>query len=187
MRTRSIRMSNLKWLVGVGFLLLLLFASASQADARGGRWSGIDPEIRVNGQQVNVRVEWPTRYNCTVEETKVRFLVPKDSDHALIAESNDLLQCNDGGFTRLETESRIDEKFDHNMVSVRAKVKASESFPVRVFVYLNGELAAKCGGYSNGEIRCGRISLDETQGWTSSDSAFETGSDYTHESFYVTD
>jgi len=137
---------------------------------------------------VNVRVEWPSQYNCTIEATKVRFLVPIGSDHALIAESNDVLPCNGGkSFTRLETHSEIVEHFDHNMVSVAAKVVASKSFPVRVIVYLNGEMVSKCGGYSNNSIRCGRVYLGATVGETSSSGSTDIAGSHSVESFGIYD
>ncbi len=187
MKTASLRISNLKWLFGATTLLLSLFASTSRTDAKGSRLSGIDPEMTVNGQKLNVRVEWSTRHNCTVEETEVRFLVPKDSDHALTTESSELLPCVGGGFALIETQSNIEERYDYDMVSVKAEVKASRGFPVRVLVCLNGELTAECVGYANNEITCGMVLLDATPRLISSDSAFETGSEHNHEALYARD
>ena len=174
---------NLKWIVGASMVFVLL-ASATVAYG-GGRWRGIDPELAVNGHRINVWVGWPATFNCSVDAVGVRFLVPYGADAAIVGESDDSLSCGDGTYKRRVTRSSVLEKLNRNQVAVRASVRASERFPVRVVVFKDGELAARCGGLSNERITCGRVTLDNVAGETASDGSTSRADSRSHELFSV--
>ncbi len=151
-------MKSVKLLAIVAVLAVML-ASVTAAQAKG-RWTGIDPEVEVNGHTLNVWVGWQSPYSCTIEDVRIRFLVPDDSDATLISESSDVLPCADGGSIMLMTQSEIIERFERNVVTVKTEVEASENFAVRVKVFKDGRLATQCGGVSNQVVSCEKIKLD---------------------------
>lgn len=154
----SIRVTNLKWL-GLVVVLLLAVAVPSSLDAHGARWSGADPVVKIGDHTVNVWVEWPTEYTCTIKG-RVRFnFEAKGGD--LIAESSDSFDCENGEPTTVRTNSKIVKGGHDGVFRVsRARLNATENFPITVDVYVDGELAQICKGRSNKAFGCDPIVLD---------------------------
>lgn len=143
----------------------------------GGRWSGMDPELRVNGEKVNVWVEWPTDMTCEVGNIKVQVLAPLLANVQLVSESSGSFTCPDGTTRRLETHTTI-EKALVKAINVSATVESLDlsaqaslsldgglsldtslnaevsEFPVNVRVYKNDTPVRDCTGMSNLPVEC---------------------------------
>ena len=148
------RMKSLRAIAGLSaMLLLVLFMSASQADARGGRWSGIDPEILINGHTINVYVGWYEDDTCLIEDVFVEFSIPDGTEAVLVAESNDTFGCDNNPSVTLVTQSSIYDG-EKAQIVVEANVETSaddgehagdhEEFHTMIKIYLDGELVATC-------------------------------------------
>jgi hypothetical protein len=58
-------LKDLKWVV-CGSTLLAMLAVVPIVQG-GGRWRGIDPELKYGGHTINVWVEWPEEYTCAID------------------------------------------------------------------------------------------------------------------------
>ena len=154
----SIRVTKLKWLVLLAVLTLAV-AVPTAVGAHGARWSGADPVVTIGEHTINVWIEWPSEYTCSIKG-KVKFKF-KAAGGSIDAESRDSFECEDGETKTVRTKSKI-KKGGHEGVFRVAKVhlKATEKFPVTVDVYVDGELAQVCEGHSNKAFRCDPIDLD---------------------------
>jgi hypothetical protein len=162
--------------------------------AHGGRWSGTDPIVDVNGQRINVYIEWPTEHNCDVGDINITILLPLLGDSNFVGESSDRFRCPEGGRNTVRTYTQLQQGMVE-MVNVIGLLESSDSqlsqnldlskdggllggsllggtvdglvgltsstlegdleaFPVRMYVYRNGELVSKCSGMSNLPIEC---------------------------------
>lgn len=166
---------RIKWLAGASAMVLAL--AVVPVVYGGGRWSGMDPELRVNGQKVNVWVEWPTDMTCAVEDIKVLVLVPLLVDVQLVSESSELITCPDGTTKSLQTHTTIQRALV-KAVNVSATVESLDAsaqlglsldddlslstsldaevneFPVNMRVYKNDSLTRECTGLSNLAVEC---------------------------------
>lgn len=110
-------------------------------------WDDVDPIIRLKGGHIlSVDVEWPQPFTCTVQgPILVEVEVPKGLKAELVAEASKAFPCQ-----TLATQTTIIEKRGGGKeVEVRALVRASASFPVRVLISLDGQLIATPEGTSN--------------------------------------
>jgi hypothetical protein len=146
-----------KWIVPV-FALFVLMALPSVADARGGRWSGIDPVFYMNGHQFNVTVEWPAEHTCDLDGV-VEFKIRAPGGE-FEAESRGKFDCDDGDLNRVYTQTRFSDNGEGDQADIKARLRASASFPVIVTVHRDGELVEECEGVSNRTIRCEPVSAE---------------------------
>lgn len=151
---------KLKWLVAVAVVVAM---GAFAPIVYGGlKWSGIDPEVDVDGHQVNVTVAVPPGQWCNIDGAiKVEFLVHKKASATLVAESVDT----DGSKCGAHTSSSIKHKKGSKLegkVYVTVVVEAEDGkFPVEVLVVANGEGgdAISCAGQTDKKIKCGPLEL----------------------------
>ncbi len=151
-------MRKLKWILPLPFILLV-FSLAVPVTNAGILWRGIDPELRVDGHRVNIWIEWPEPYTCSIDNPiEVEVKVPRDSNYRFIGESADVL---DGCDRTMHTRTSVTtyEK-GGNRLHVKASVNADEQFPVRVKVYLDNKLVAVYTGESNSTISGKPINLN---------------------------
>ena len=90
---------RVRWLAAVTGVLLLMGIIPLSMEAHGQKWSGTDPRLEVNGQQLNVRVEWRRGYACDISgPIDVRIVLPAGSEYTFIGESADRFDCDGDGF-----------------------------------------------------------------------------------------
>lgn len=158
-------MKRLKWMAGASALLALLVIAP--VHGKGGRWSGIDPEVRVNNDTINVWIEWPEDQTCLIDGLiDVDIWHPKKADVQLISESYDVFPCDTAkdGYIHALTKTNLKDgtESDPNKggILVAAKVNTSEQMPVNVKVYRNGKLIQLCEGFSDEFVFCEPYQLD---------------------------
>ncbi|MCI0438807.1 MAG: hypothetical protein L0177_06705 [Chloroflexi bacterium] len=151
---------NLKILAVVSALLVAMLAAGV---AHGGvLWTGIDPELRVGERNVNIWVEWPDQYTCAVESIKIDVAVPRHKDVTLVGESVGVFDCGDGSVNIVETKTKL-KATGGDRLRISGKLKASESFPYRIVVYVDDELVFTCEAESNRTAHCEQyaVSFDD--------------------------
>ncbi len=151
-------MRKLKWILPLPIMLLVLSLAVPVTYA-GILWRGIDPELRVDGRKVNIWIEWPEPYTCTIDNPiEVEVKIPKGASYSFIGESADVL---DGCDRTMHTRTRVDtyERGSYKL-HVKATVNSEEIFPVRVKVYLENELVALYTGESNSPVTGKPIKLN---------------------------
>ena len=163
--------------------MLVLVISAGVVHG-GGRWSGIDPEVLVDGEKINVYIEWPQGQSCNIDgDIDVDFWYPKGADAQLVfeSESYDEFPCLgsgnssliEDGFITVLTKTNLKEgtESDPNQggIMVSAKVNTAETMPVTIKVYRNTELVdgkpvgdpiQVCNGFSDDFVFCEPLQLD---------------------------
>ena len=145
----------MKWLLGPTALLLVMMLAVPIAHG-GVLWSGIDPIFRVADHQFNVRIEYPSQYDCSIDgDIKVVVKVPKSVDHVFLSESKGNLS----GCSQL-THTYFEKSRAKDHITVRVEVRSDEKFPVKVKVDMDGEWVAVAEGDSNSRINTGRIKFD---------------------------
>ena len=150
---------KIRWIVALSTMLVLL---ASTTVVYGGlRWTGIDPELDINGHKVNVSVFWPQEYTCDVfRYVKFRVQVPRGSVVSF-DESTGTFDCDNGFTNTIETETYIVYKGKRNAVKVTGYVGGLSNFPIKVVVESDDEKRV-CRGHTNRPIKCRPLSLDES-------------------------
>lgn len=153
----SIRVANLKWVV-LFVVLILAVAVPSIVGAHGARWSGADPQVTIGERTVNVWIEWPSEYTCTIKgRVKFKF---EAAGGVLDAESRDSFECDDGDTNTVRTKSKIVKGGQNGVFRVaRARLNATENFPVTLDVYVDDKLVQVCRGRSNKKFNCDPIRL----------------------------
>ena len=140
-------MNRLKWFLGV-IIPLLILSMAVPVTYAGVSWTGVDPVFKVNGQQFNVWIEWPSEFTCNVKSPiAVTVRAPRDASVQFVSESEGNFGC--GVITKTSTE--IDRN-GSNKVHISAQVESDSSFQVNVKVYVNGELVRTYSGASNDTV-----------------------------------
>ncbi len=139
-------------ILGVISALLVVMVAAGVAHG-GGRWSGIDPVLRVNGDRINIWVEWPTEHTCDIKDMDVLAVVPLLADAELVAESAERFRCDNGRKITLQTNTSMIQA-SVLVSSVSAFVKSDKVFPVRLKVSMNGGEIRTCTGLSNVIVTC---------------------------------
>jgi hypothetical protein len=128
------------------------------SEAHGKRWSGIDPRLEINGELLNVRVEWEEGRECDINgPIQIEVLVPARSNVKFLGESVERFDCNGDGMpeTSLATNTLIKESIRPRRVIVTAMVESpGERFRTRLELYKNMELATICNGRANSLITC---------------------------------
>ena len=164
---------SLKWTAGaLMFLVMLMAVPIVQG---GGRFSGIDPEVLVNRDKINVYIEWPEHLTCNIHGLiDVNFLYPEDAKVQLTFESHKKFQCDTApnGFVVAHTKTNLKVWDEDDSFQVSAKVNTSEIIPVNVLVYHNspgldengkpiGTPVQVCEGFSDELVFCDPYQLDD--------------------------
>jgi hypothetical protein len=123
------------------------------AEGRGGRWSGIDPIITVGEHQFNVRIEYPSEYDCSlVSAIVVVVKVPLFMQRQLLTESIGL----HGGCLQTSTTLFVPALFARD-VDISVLAVSLSQHPVRVKVDRDNRWVASKEGLSNRVIRANDI------------------------------
>ena len=148
---------KLKWMTGASMILVLMLVTTVAYG--GGRFSGIDPIVYVDGDRINIWAEWPEEYTCELDGL-IDFEIKhsKKSEVEFVSESIDDFDCGDGSSTTIWTQSELkaDKKLKTDEIRVKAKAKATGVFPLRVVVYQNDVLVGSCEG---------ETFVKKTKGW----------------------
>ena len=154
---------KIRWIVALSTMLVLL---ASTTVVYGGlRWTGIDPELDINGNQVNVTVFWPAEttpatYSATI---KFRVQVPEGLRGQLRGVYRHLRSATNGFSTTIKTpRPTIVYKGRRNVVKVTGYVGADlGSFPVKDRGSGRGRATSLQRPAQTGRIKCRPLSLCE--------------------------
>ncbi|MCI0439865.1 MAG: hypothetical protein L0177_12145 [Chloroflexi bacterium] len=159
--------------LAVGLLaVVVLLASAGVAQARGARWTGIDPELIVEGHKVNIVVamppgEWcktdgPIAFNVFVPNLDNTYVVAESSGEHKPGKSSmsntSRTACNTVTVTTLgEHDGESDTIYLTSLVESRNE---KAKFPIDITVSVDDTQQALCSGKANAIIHCGPVSLD---------------------------
>ena len=145
---------NMKLIVAVS-TMLAMFAAAPVVYG-GISWTGIDPIFMVNDQKFNVKIEYPSAFDCDIDGlVEVRVEVPQNAKTQFIAESSGNLS----GCTQKTRTKIVENKNLKDRVNIMARISSSETFPVRVRVAVDGTLARSAIGRSNEWVKVKSINL----------------------------
>jgi hypothetical protein len=146
-----------KWMAAA-VAMTALFASAPVAYG-GVRWTGIDPEVNVNGHPFNVSVFWPEGYTCSIQgDIQIKLRVPEGASAEVKGESSGTFDCN-GSPKTIQTDTDIFEGGERKFVTFGALVESPERFPVRLLVEENNRKVLECKGQSNRVLKCHPLRL----------------------------
>jgi hypothetical protein len=150
------RSKNFKWMAIVPALLIMLL---SVSVTYGGlRWSGIDPEVDLDGHTLNVTAQWHSDDLCSVgSDVLINIYVPFGTDVSPVVESSADCTVN-GEAVTLQTDTTLIET-DSKKVTVTGLVTSGESMPARLLLDLDGKHIRTCGGQANSLITCGSFNL----------------------------
>ena len=124
-------MSKSKWISGFVAVLILMLA-VPVVSGHGGRWSGMDPEIRFNGQTLNVVVEWPEHHTCEIDgEIDIKVEVDKKAHVIFIGESSGTFEC-EGGTEEITLKTMTVLKETKKKDSIRIRAKLAVEAPVTI-------------------------------------------------------
>jgi len=166
-------MSNLKWIVGA-LVVVVALTSVSVAHG-GGRWRGADPELKVNGNTINVWVEWPEEFTCEIaDDIDIKIEIDKKAEVVFIGESSEIFDCleddddsNDDDEVNVRTITELKDSKKKGIIKIKGKLHGTEVFPFRIVVYIDGEVVAVCDGKSHDKDKekkfsadCGEIEFD---------------------------
>lgn len=147
---------GVKYTVAVMAVLALSVLTIPTASA-GHRWSGMDPAIEINGELMNVWVEWDG-HTCDIQgPIETVIVVPRGADYKFLGESGEGFDCDHDGTidTKLATNTLIVEGKHPTSTMVGSKVNAPDfRFRTGVKIYKNGVLENECRGISNLWLRC---------------------------------
>lgn len=143
--------------------LVVLLASASVAYA-GARWTGIDPELSVEGHQVNILVAVPPGQWCNIDGP-IDFTVgvPELDNAKVVYESEETFKHGRKSCTVTTNTTLREHNRGDNMIFVGGEVEArrgARSFPVDVVVSVDGVEQTVCTGFANRPIRCAPVYLN---------------------------
>ncbi len=147
---------HLRLMVGISVMLALL--STVPVVHAGLLWTGIDPVLLADGHIVNIWVEWPTGRECDITGP---ISVSVRAEAVLLAESIETFGCGDATVPVSTTTSILSTDEEDEIKIKRVYVPADASFPVRVKVYDNGDLALTCMGYAGQAFTCPTVELDD--------------------------
>lgn len=125
-------------------------------------WDGIDPVIALNGGEHNlaIRIDWPSNYTCSIQgPIEVRVSVPNGMPAEVIQESVDSFPCGNVISTATSVSERRGDRLS-DLVGVFVNVNASEVFPAKVSISLDGQLVRVLRGSSRSVI-AGWVSIDD--------------------------
>jgi hypothetical protein len=141
------KLGSVKILAIASVLLILLVAVPV---AYGGlRWSGLDPQVVIDGREYSVTVAVPPNQWCKVGSPyQVTFHVPEGAEYELLSETvagpDD---CSITSATSFREHEDLDEPYVTILVSSRGK------FRVVATVYSEDSLET-CKGHANKKLRC---------------------------------
>ncbi len=160
----------------------MLMAMAPNASA-GVRWSGIDPELLVNGHRVNIIVAVPPGTWCLINgPIEFNVLVPDLDSATLVSESHG--EYTPGGSQSASFNTRCgtlthttlgEHDASENLIYVSGLATPrgnTRMFPIDLAVYVDGEQRVTCSGKVGLAIDCAPIYLEG-----GSDTLIETSSE----------
>jgi len=151
-------MKKLKLFVGISALMLLVL-SVGVAHG-GGRWSGIDPVVMVDGHKMNILVSATNKDWCDLDYVDVRLILPQGSDYTFMGESYyGSADC------AVSTATTVMENYDPNdngiyILTTPISFSARNNTKVDTMVYIDEFLAAECWGYVGYISLCGPFYLE---------------------------
>ncbi len=162
------RLRSLKWVSATMLSLLLLLVAVPVAYG-GGRWRGIDPELKVNGHRVNIVIAVPPGTWCELDKAiEVSVLMPDLDQAFFVAESTGEIvpgrsfQSNpDHTKCGAYTVTTLDEHAGNpDAVYVSAYIGSdSRRIPVDITVAVDGVEKIVCSGKSNATVQCAPVYL----------------------------
>ena len=170
-------MKNIKLMVAVS-TMLAMFAIAPIVHG-GISWTGIDPIFTVDDKKVNIRVEFPSEFDCSLDgPIDVKVYVPKGSDTNFITESTGSFSgCTQTTLTSISEKGRLKDG-----IEVKVRVNSSEEFDVKVKVDLEGTWVREREGDSNKWLSTKKIKFNAADnGGLGSDPASNGRLNYTYE------
>lgn len=150
------RKKNLKWMVGASMLAVML--AAVGVVHGGGRWSGIDPILTVDGHQVNIIVSTSQGSWCDLDTIAVEVSVPQGSDTQFISESSGADCGIVTSTTIVENEDPNDQGLYFTTVPIQSGGKKVQ---VDTEVYVDSRLVGIFFGDMNVIYTAGPIYLDQ--------------------------
>ncbi len=151
-------MNKLKLLAGISALMMLVM-SVGVAHG-GGRWSGIDPVVMVDGHKMNILVSATNKDWCELDYVDVRLILPQGSDYTFMGESYyGSADC------AVSTVTTVTENYDSNddgiyILTTPVSFSARNNTKVDTMVYIDEFLAAECWGYVGYINLCGPFYLE---------------------------
>ncbi len=153
--------TKIKWVVALS-MLGALFATTSVAYG-GLRWSGIDPQLEVNGHDVAATVIIPTAEACQIEGDTIELamLIPSGADwDGTVMESSEDFDC-DGEERTITTKTRARfARVDDMYVAAMVPADDGDRFRVRLMVEVDGHTVRRCHGYSDSLVECRGFDVD---------------------------
>lgn len=155
-------MRNVKWVTAAAAVLVFMAAMPLSTEA-GRRWSGMDPEMIVNDEKINIIVKWETGHECEIDgPIKVVVQVPRGAEVEFKGESAERFDCDGDGKadTVLSTKTKIEEGRTPRLIvktkfeSRSAKSGRGEPFRTGVEIYQNDRLVNDCARPVNVLIEC---------------------------------
>ncbi len=181
-------MRNLKLLSAL--FAFAVFLAGGSVVYGGLSWTGMDPEILVDGQKFNVYVEWPEGDVCLIDgPIDVDFWYPKgtDANHIeveLVMETDASFPCDHSSNSSLVDENGMihvlsktnlkdgtESDSNEGGILLAVKVNTSEQMPVRAYLYHNspgldengkplGTPVQLCEGFSDDFVFCDPLPFD---------------------------
>ena len=143
-------------------LLMIAVLFATTTVAYGGlRWSGIDPQLEVNGHEIAATVFIPTTEACYIDSViHFRMVLPNGSEwNGEVDESDETYDCDGDGDHTITTYTDVSYA-DVNRMYVAAKVLADDRFRIKVQVKMDGRTISRCRGYSDRWVKCRGFNVD---------------------------
>jgi hypothetical protein len=149
---------RIRWFIPMMAAMLFVAVVVPGTSEAGKKWSGADPMLTVNGEQFNVRVEWPSEFDCDIKgDISLKVFVKKGSAVNFHSESTGIFNgC------EVTTKTKVVSSLKNDSIGVETRMKAREDFPVKTKVDQNGYWIAEFVGTSN-EVFRGVISLKEVK------------------------
>lgn len=153
--------TRIKWLAPL-LMLVVLFASASVAYG-GLRWSGIDPQLEVNGHDIAATVYIPIPEACYIDSViHFRMVLPYGSEwDGDVNESDETYDCDGDGDGDHTITTYTDVTYaDVNRMYVAVKVSSDDRFRIKLQVKMDGRTVSRCRGYSDHWAKCRGFNVD---------------------------
>ncbi len=159
--------------LAVGLLaVVVLLASAGVAQARGARWTGIDPELLVEGHTVNIVLAMPPGEWCKTDgPIEFNVFVPNLDNAYVVSESSGEHKPGKSSMSNVSrtvcsavTVTTLDEHDgESDTIYLTSLVKSRNNkakFPIDITVRVDDMLQALCSGKANAITHCGPVPLD---------------------------
>lgn len=153
--------TRIKWIAPL-LMIAVLFATTTVAYG-GLRWSGIDPQIKVNGHKIAATVYIPTTEACYIDSSiYFRMVLPYGSEwDGDVDESHEKYDCDGDGDGDHTITTYTDVTYANvNRMYVAAKVSSDDRFRIKVQIKMDGRTVSRCRGYSDRWTKCRGFNVD---------------------------